>query len=348
MGDNNEQEAADLDAIHNDGYNLFEVIYRGGRLDNNYDDYREDHYTVPDGPFRLVIHASVTVIDRCACYGCTTLTEVVFHENVTHISEMAFYRCSNLQRVELPAGLLRLEYNAFSYCTSVREIVIPARVQFIGNYVFEQCKSLERLVFAPTTNVVEVGCYMLSGCSNLRFVTLPHNLRSIPHGFCQDCTALVRIHIPDSIEEIEGYAFNGSGLWSLEILGNLHRIGFMAFDGCSSLKKVVIHSTDLNLASDIFANCPSLTVIMIAPWLWPTLFNSMNGHPEFIFKFFRQYNTQILPPSPTPPPPQWPTPLQGLRQLLPTVTSVDFAVAVAVAVASVYCIEKLSTTVFFD
>jgi len=64
MGDNNEQEAADLDAMNNDGDNLFEVIYRGGRLDNDYDGYDDEdfqhnpnppHYTVPDGPFRLVM-----------------------------------------------------------------------------------------------------------------------------------------------------------------------------------------------------------------------------------------------------------------------------------------------------
>jgi len=35
MGDNNEQEAADFDAMNNDGDNLFEVIYRGGRLSNS-------------------------------------------------------------------------------------------------------------------------------------------------------------------------------------------------------------------------------------------------------------------------------------------------------------------------
>jgi len=30
------------------------------------------------------------------------------------------------------------------------------------------------------------------------------------------------------------------------------------------------------------------------PYLWPTLFVSMNEHPEFIFKFIRHYSTQIF------------------------------------------------------
>mmetsp|Transcript_3241 Transcript_3241/g.3585 ORF Transcript_3241/g.3585 Transcript_3241/m.3585 type:complete len:119 (-) Transcript_3241:14-370(-) len=80
--------------MNNDGDNLFEVIYRGGRLDNDYDGYDDEdfqhnpnppQYTVPDGPFRLVIHSSVTVIDTFVCYGCTTLTEIMFHENVIEI-----------------------------------------------------------------------------------------------------------------------------------------------------------------------------------------------------------------------------------------------------------------------
>jgi len=33
---------------------------------------------------------------------------------------------------------------------------------------------------------------------------------------------------------------------------------------------------------------------MIAPWLWPKLFASMNGQLDFLFPLFRQYHTQIL------------------------------------------------------
>ena len=48
------------------------------------------------------------------------------------------------------------------------------------------------------------------------------------------------------------------------------------------------------MANNIFVDCPSLSVIKIYPWLWPKLFALMDGHPDFIFKFFRQYQTHIF------------------------------------------------------
>mmetsp|Transcript_45810 Transcript_45810/g.46467 ORF Transcript_45810/g.46467 Transcript_45810/m.46467 type:complete len:154 (+) Transcript_45810:455-916(+) len=135
---------------------------------------------------------------------------------------------------------------------------------------------------------------MFWGCSTLRFVTLPQNLRSIRARFFKDCTSLTNIRIPPSVEVVEESAFCRSGIQSLVILENVHQIDREVFRDCAFLKKVIIHSTDLNLATDIFRNCPSLTVLMIAPWLWSKFFVSMNGHPEFVFNFFRQYHTKIF------------------------------------------------------
>jgi len=254
MEDINEQEDADLDAISNDGDNLFEVIYRGGRLDNDYDDeiprpLDVPDYNIPDDVnIRLRIHYSITEIDIYACLGCTTLTEVIFHENVTEIGRSAFQYCRNLQRIELPAGLLRVERDAFAGCHSLRgEIVIPASVQYIGGSALWGCTPLESVVFMPTTNVAELGEFLFSHCSNLRFVTLPQNLRLIPIGFFYNCTSLTRLRIPESVEQIEERAFYGSGLRSVTISENVHRIRRGAFRDCAFLERVTIHSTNLTL-----------------------------------------------------------------------------------------------------
>mmetsp|Transcript_3229 Transcript_3229/g.3570 ORF Transcript_3229/g.3570 Transcript_3229/m.3570 type:complete len:328 (+) Transcript_3229:112-1095(+) len=299
MGDNDEQEDADLDAMNNDGDNLFEVIYLRGKLSNYYDDenprpHAVQDYIIPNGPFRLIIDVSITRIDRHACRGLRMLTEVVFHNKVTEIGRQAFMYCSNLQPIELPAGLLRVEDDAFFNCTSLRgEIVIPASVQYMGDAVFNGCKSLRSAVFAPTSNV-ELGRFMFNGCSDLRFVTLPHNLRSIPAGFFYGCTSLAHLQIPVSVTVIGMNALCGSGLRSVTISENVHQIDREAFGNCFFLERVIIYSTNLNLRTNIFVDCPLLSTIMIAPWLWPKLFVSMTEHPNFIFKFFRQYQTQIF------------------------------------------------------
>jgi len=288
----NEQEAADLAAFHlnNEIADLFEVTYRGGRLSDN------NVYTIPNVPFRLIIYDSVTVIDMSACYRCTTLIEVILRgTNVTQIGRNAFRGCRNLQRIELPAGLLRLESFAFDGCTSLRgEIVIPATVHLFGSCIFEDCSSLESVVFVPRTTSIELGYGMFWGCSNLRFVTLPHNVRSIPARFFMGCTLFAAIRIPPSVQRIERDAFSGSAIQSIVMLEKVHQIDREAFKNCAFLERVTIHSTNLNLATDIFVNCPLLSVIKMYPYLWPTLFASMNEHPEFIFKFFREYQTQIF------------------------------------------------------
>jgi len=348
MDNNNEQEAGfDVSyAINddNDGGDLFERIYLGDRLVN-----------IPDVPFRLIIDASVTEIDNDACYSLRMLREIVFHNKVTRIGRRAFRGCRNLQQIELPAGLLRLESFAFHGCDSLQEILIPASVQYIGEDVFCWCSSVHRVVFAPRTTSIELGGRMFWRCSNLRFVTFPQNLRSIPVGFFQDCTSLTHLQIPASVEQIRVNAFrgsgiqamnssvgddfmpgtiilppklrsisgrcfedckslthiripasvqsigedalNGSGLRLVEIPKRVQQIRSRAFKNCTYLERVTIYSTNLNLGpgkTNIFVNCPRLSTIMIAPWLWPKLFVSMSEHPQFIFQFFRHYHTKIL------------------------------------------------------
>jgi len=339
MDNNNEQEnGSDVD-----GGDLFERIYLGQPLDN-----------IPDVPFRLIIDASVLMIDEEACEGCRhLLREVVFHNNVTEIGYAAFAGCHNLERVELLEGLLRVERDAFRGCTSLREIVIPASVQLIGPYVFAGCRSLERVVFAPRTTTLELSRGIFSHCVNLQSVTLPPNLRLIPWGCFNDCILLTHLHIPESVEEIGAYvfygsgiqatkileedefipgtillppklrsiaescfedcksftnirippsveeigvaAFSGSGLRSLTISENVNQIGVGACRDCSFLERVTFHSSNnLILSNDIFTNCPLLSVIQLYPWLWPTLFASMKGQQDFLFKFFRHYHTKIF------------------------------------------------------
>jgi len=223
-----------------------------------------------------------------------SLREVVFHNKVITIGQWTFAFCSSLVRDELPEGLLRLEASAFKHCHSLREIVIPASVEFIGNDIFRCSKSLQRVVFALTSTIVELGSGMFSKCSNLRFVTLPHNVRSIPRWCFMNCTSLTDIRIPVSVEVIEECAFAGSAIQSIVMLENIHQIDRAAFQNCLSLKKVTFHSSNLTFANNVFVKCPSLTVLMIAPSLWAKLFVSMDEHPDFIFKFFRQYQTQIF------------------------------------------------------
>merc|ERR1712238_548024 len=126
-------------------------------------------------------------------------------------------------------------------------------------------------------------------------IILPPNLQSIPRWCFGNCMSLTHIRIPPSVQQIGERALSGSDLRSIEIPETVHRIGREACSDCAALERVTFHSsTNLIMDNDIFTNCPLLSVIQIAPWLWPKLFASMNGQPDFIFRFYRQYHTQIF------------------------------------------------------
>jgi len=126
-------------------------------------------------------------------------------------------------------------------------------------------------------------------------IILPPNVRSIPRMCFMNCMSLTHIRIPPSVQWIEEEAMKRSDLRSIEIPDTVREMGREACSDCALLERVTFHSSsNLTMANNIFANCPLLSVINIYPWLWPKLFASMNKHPEFIFRFFRHYHTQIF------------------------------------------------------
>ena len=127
-------------------------------------------------------------------------------------------------------------------------------------------------------------------------IILPPNLQSVPRMCFYDCKSLTHIRIPLSVQQIGVSALSGSDLQSIVISHNVHQIDEEACSDCTSLERVTFHSSsNLTMANNILGNCPLLSVIKIYPWLWPKLFASMNGHPDFIIQFFRQYHqTQIF------------------------------------------------------
>merc|ERR1712238_490239 len=175
--------------------------------------------------------------------------------------------------VTLPHNLPSIPRGFFYDCTSLIHLQIPPSVEEIG-----ECAFMESAIQAMNSSM---GDDFLPGT-----IILPPNLQSIPRMCFYDCKSLTHIRIPPSVQQIEAGAFSGSGVRSIEITETVRGIGFEAFRNCASLQTVIIHSTQLTLANNILAHCPTLSTIMIAPWLWPTLFVSMNEHPEFIFQFF--------------------------------------------------------------
>ena len=76
------------------------------------------------------------------------------------------------------------------------------------------------------------------------------------------CVSLQSIEIPNSVTEIEGWAFRDcSALQEAYIADSVTSIGNYTFSGCTKLEKVHIPNTRQNIVDNMFYNCTSLKEI---------------------------------------------------------------------------------------
>ena len=170
----------------------------------------------------IEIPASVEKIGAGAFHGCTALTTVTFEKG------------SQLKTIEGFSWIYSRSYSgAFSDCTSLTSIEIPASVGKIGVATFKGCTALTTVTFEKGSQLKEIG---------------DNSLVDSYHGAFTDCTSLISIEIPASVETIGWNAF-----------GNCQALTTVTFEKGSQLKTIWGGSSDMGA----FSNCISLTSIEI-------------------------------------------------------------------------------------
>ena len=86
----------------------------------------------------------------------------------------------------------------------------------------------------------------------------------VPKGFFYRCTGITEFSLPDTIERIEEYAFNGcTGIKEFKIYDNIKSIGEYAFGSCTGITEINIPDRELELQRGAFSGCSGLTEIVI-------------------------------------------------------------------------------------
>ena len=140
------------------------------------------------------------------------------------------------------------------------EIVVPERVEFAGK----------------TYMVTEIGYKAFSECTGILSVSLPNTIESIGGYAFYACASLTELTIPNSVATIGVFAFDGcSNLQSITLPKTLKTIEYATFAYCDNLIYVDIPPSVETISDYAFYSCANLTEL--------TLPNSVNRIGTYAF-----------------------------------------------------------------
>lgn len=229
-----------------------------------------------------------------------------YGDRYEHILGSTFYNCKQLSlyprskmsqgssyrnKVELPDTLMSIPTGCFENCTGITSVTIP-NVQSIGQRAFKSCAKLgsvkipDYTVKASDNNYTFINNETFSGCTSLKDVEIPDNLRYIRDSAFEGCTSLETmtpaskskiaktIQIPDATTSIMRRAFFNCPSFqylNFSTASELGALGSDAFNGCKSLVGSNLGSSSNNTISvpsgvvyiepNLFANCTALDKI---------------------------------------------------------------------------------------
>lgn len=79
----------------------------------------------------------------------------------------------------------------------------------------------------------------------------------------KDCFNLLTVVIPNTVTDIDDYAFENSSVNTLSIPNSVSRIGRRAFAECMKLSAITLPSSVSNIEREAFAQCLNLTQVTV-------------------------------------------------------------------------------------
>ena len=189
---------------------------------------------------KLVIGKGITGFDKYSMRNLKTcIKELEINGDPgMKLPEFCFDGLDNIESVVI-SGNVNVPKYMFEECTGLKKVILKNGVQSIGEKAFEKCSNLESVIFENIT-LKKISADMFSGCS-----------------------ALSSIALPDSVTEIEKYAFFETGLRNIQLPEKLTLIGEYAFCNCKNLEQVQLPSQLKELGDGAFSNCENLTQIQL-------------------------------------------------------------------------------------
>ncbi len=265
-----------------------------------------------DGPFaesnvqKATIEAGMTVIPEHLFHKNSTLTSVEIPDTVTGISRYAFAQTA-LTSIKIPDTVTRIGESVLAY-TKLTELKLPSNIEYLGRTILGENKGVTEIVIPKTLNSTGSSySNLIEGDgpfaeSNVQKATIEAGMTVIPEHLFHKNSTLTSVEIPDTVTEINRYAFAQTGLENIELPssvttlqhevfsgGNLLQIsipdsvtgmGNAIFQNCNKLQKVKLPKARYNISDYTFAGCTSLEEIQLpktVTTVWPHAFDGCSS-----------------------------------------------------------------------
>lgn len=206
------------------------------------------------------IPASVRTIGTYAFARTSSLTSVTFDENsvLESIGNYAFQYAGDdgvdVVSITIPATVTTLGTNLFadSEFTSV-SFAPGSAVTMIPRYMFDGAARLTSFTIPANVTTLEGYAFQDSGLESIKIPlsvkTFGHTSRSSTYGsIFSGCTDLATVEFEDSTEESDALTWLGSNM----------------FEGCTSLKSILLPARLTSVPTAAFSGCTSLTTVKFA------------------------------------------------------------------------------------
>lgn len=192
------------------------------------------------------------------------------------------------KRFVIKNGILSLIKHSFK---NEKEIIVPEGVTRIYHEVFNGSKA-KKIVLPTTLQYIGKWCFI--NCFNLQELNLPDSIIEIDeYAFTgigtSGLSGLHEIILPKYLKKISKGLFQNSHLYNIQIPNSVEEIGNFAFNHCYNLSNIVIPNSVKKIGTTVFQNSHNLKDI--------TLSNSLIEIPNHSFFACKNLQQIVIPKS---------------------------------------------------